>query len=79
MLIGEAIWYAREKRGMTQVQLASTLLVSRPQVANLETGRGDPSINTLEQIARALDCRFTTDGDYWAVDLNVRRKDRGEQ
>jgi transcriptional regulator with XRE-family HTH domain len=67
MTLGEAIWYARDLRGVTQLQLAASLHISRPQIANIETGRGNPSIETLEEIARVLACQFTTDGDYWTA------------
>lgn len=67
LAIGEAIWFARERKGLTQVQLAAMVNVSRPQIANLETGRGEPSVTTLEEIARATECEFRTDGDWWYV------------
>ncbi len=69
MLLSEAIWYARTERGLSQVQLAAMLKVSRSQVANIEVGHFGPSIQTLEEIARALTCHFTTNGDCWMVDF----------
>lgn len=47
----------REKRGLTQQQLAKLLSIGRPQLANIEAGRGFPSVITVCQIATALKCR----------------------
>ena len=44
----------RERRGMTQEQLAERAGISRPYLARLETARQDPKLSTLEKIARAL-------------------------
>ena len=44
----------RERRGMTQEQLAEKSGVSRTYLARLETGRQDPTLSTLEKLATAL-------------------------
>jgi len=44
----------RERRGLTQEQLAENAGVSRTYLARLETARQDPTLATLEKIARAL-------------------------
>jgi transcriptional regulator with XRE-family HTH domain len=44
----------RERRGLTQEQLANRAGVSRPYLARLETARQDPKLSTLEKIAKAL-------------------------
>ncbi len=41
----------REERGLTQDQVADGIHVSRTQVANLERGRGSPSVETLVSMA----------------------------
>ncbi|MDO4805746.1 MAG: helix-turn-helix domain-containing protein [Coriobacteriales bacterium] len=53
-LTGATIRGLREKRGMTQVQLASLLSVSDKAVSKWETGAGYPDITLLEPIANAL-------------------------
>ena len=44
----------RERRGLTQEQLAEKSGVSRTYLARLETGRQDPTLSTLEKLAKAL-------------------------
>ncbi len=44
----------REARGMTQVALAEKAGLSREYLARLETARQDPTLKTLEKLAKAL-------------------------
>jgi DNA-binding XRE family transcriptional regulator len=44
----------RAQRGMTQEQLAAKAGISRPYLARLETARQDPTLSTLEKLAKAL-------------------------
>jgi transcriptional regulator with XRE-family HTH domain len=44
----------RERRGWTQEQLAEAAGVGRSHLARLETAKQDPTLATLEKIARAL-------------------------
>lgn len=44
----------RAKRGWTQEQLAEKAGINRGYLARLETGRHDPTITTLEKLAKAL-------------------------
>jgi len=44
----------RERRGLTQEQLAEKAGISRGFLARLETARHDPKLSTLEKIAKAL-------------------------
>ena len=44
----------REQRGLTQEQLSEKSGVSRTYLARLETGRQDPTLSTLEKLAKAL-------------------------
>jgi putative transcriptional regulator len=45
----------REKRGMTQEQLASLVGVSRQSIISIERGRFIPSIETALRLGSALD------------------------
>ena len=44
----------RERRNLTQEQLAARARISRGYLARLETARQDPKLSTLEKIAAAL-------------------------
>ncbi len=54
-LLGEAVRRERRKAGLTQMQLANYIGVSRPQVANIEIGRSLPSGFTMLRLVRLLD------------------------
>lgn len=53
--IGKNIRSLREARRLTQEELAEKLFVTRQTVSNYETGRSRPDIDTLVNIAAALD------------------------
>ena len=44
----------RERRGLSQAALAEKAHLSRPFIARLETSRQDPTLSTLEKLAKAL-------------------------
>lgn len=46
----------REKSAITQLELSEKLRISRAQIANLERGRGDPSVDTLLRCAEVFAC-----------------------
>ena len=52
---GSMIRQMREKKNMTQEDLAAQLIVSRKAVSKWETGQGLPDISLLEPLAKALD------------------------
>lgn len=49
----------RERRGLTQAQLASRIGVHRVTIATWETGRYRPSIDALPRLAKALNVKVT--------------------
>lgn len=51
----ERLKYLRMDRQLTQAQLASKSKVSQSTIAQIESGRKDPSINTLRMLAGAMD------------------------
>lgn len=51
---GTTIRMLREKKKMTQMDLASKLLVSDKSISKWETGKGYPDITLLEPLARTL-------------------------
>ena len=52
---GEVIRRLRERKKLTQDQLAERIYVSGKAVSKWETGRGFPDVSLLEPLARALD------------------------
>lgn len=54
-ITGAVIKELREKKGLTQAELASILSVSDKAVSKWETGKGYPDITLLEPIAAAFD------------------------
>ena len=53
-ITGATIKQLREKKGLTQTQLAETLGVSSKAVSKWETGKGLPDITLIEPLAQAL-------------------------
>lgn len=51
---GNAIKELREKRHLTQKELAETILVSDKTISKWETGRGLPDIGIIEELSAAL-------------------------
>ena len=49
----------RERRGLTQQQLAERVGVHRVTVAKLETGALRPGVDVLEGLAKALNVKVT--------------------
>lgn len=52
MELAEKIQKLRKEQGLTQEQFAERLFVSRTAVSKWETGRGTPSIESLQMIAK---------------------------
>jgi transcriptional regulator with XRE-family HTH domain len=52
--IGMRIKALREKRGLSQEELAGRAGLSRGYLARLETGRHEPTLTTLGKLAKAL-------------------------
>lgn len=67
-ILGERLIYLRERRHMTQQELAKAADVSQSTIAHIEGNRKDPSISTLKKLATALDVHiavlFSTDAVY---------------
>lgn len=55
MELSEKIQKLRKERGLTQEQFAEQLFVSRTAVSKWETGRGTPSMESLQMIAKFFD------------------------
>jgi len=54
--VGSLILYHRRLAKLSQDELAAKVGISRPQIANIESGRHDPPIHRLRAFAQALGC-----------------------
>ena len=54
MQLAQKIQRIRKENNLTQEQFAEMIYVSRTAVSKWETGRGEPSIDSLQMIARAF-------------------------
>lgn len=52
--IGDLIREAREKKGLSQSELAKLMGVTRATVNGMEADRSSPTVNTLRKVAIAL-------------------------
>ena len=53
--LAEQVREARQRLGMTQLELAGRIGSTQPAIARLEAGGVSPSLDTLRRIASALD------------------------
>lgn len=56
--IASQIIEARSRAGLTQDELAKRMHTSQSSIARLESGRGKPSVSTLEKLAAATDSKL---------------------
>ena len=67
--ISKKIKLERNKRDLSQQELALRAGIDKNTVWKIETGQVSPTINTLEKIAKALEIDFATLIDVTKVDL----------
>lgn len=53
-IVGQNVSALRERAGLTQQQLADACEIARPRVAEIESGRFNPTVDTIQAIADAL-------------------------
>lgn len=73
-LPGEKLFSLRKEQGLTQAQLAAKAGLSTGFIGQLEQGRVQPSLRTLEQLAAALEispCYFLSEEDGLAELLRL--------
>jgi DNA-binding XRE family transcriptional regulator len=54
LVIGNRIAEHRQKRGITQQQLADAIKIGRPALSNIENGKFQPSAKTMRVISDTL-------------------------
>ena len=52
--LGQNLRKLRLRKKMSQVDLATALSVDRAYISNIENGRMNPTLSTLEKISKAL-------------------------
>lgn len=57
-VLAAAVIEARKRAGLTQQELARKMGTTQPVVARIESGRGRPSMRTLERLAGATGSRL---------------------
>ena len=57
--VAKAVIAARNRAGLTQMELARKMGTTQPVVARMEGGRIQPSLRTLQRLAAATDSRLT--------------------
>jgi len=76
--LSERLKYLRETRNLTQKDLGEMAGVSQATIAHIEKGSKDPSVDTLDKIASALDIHIATffsTNDVFVFDMKrLRRK-----
>ena len=64
--VGEVLRNAREKAGLTQLELSNKVGVTRAYYADVERGRYTPSLKVLSKLAKVL-----------CIDLNFSKQNDG--
>lgn len=68
MDIAKRIKTIREKKGMSQKELITAVGLGAPMYSRIETGKAEPSLTTLEKIAKALGVKLV---DFFDADDNL--------
>lgn len=56
--VGIQVAKLRERRGLSQTELAALLHTSAPAISRLERGTVSPTLQTLDRVAKALEARL---------------------
>lgn len=55
LIVGKNIQRIRESKGISQQELAAKCNFEKSNMSRLEAGRVNPTLSTLEKVAKALD------------------------
>lgn len=58
-IVAEAVLGAREKIGISQKELSLKTGIDQSDISKIERGMANPSISTLDRLARAMDMKLT--------------------
>ena len=57
--VGQAVIAARARKGLSQKELAKLTGINQSDISRIERGLANPSVNTLNRIANALDAQLS--------------------
>ena len=58
VMVGNAVAAARARKGLSQKELSDLTGIDQSDLSKIERGIANPSVNTLNRIAKALDARL---------------------
>ena len=58
VMVGEAVAAASAKKGLSQKELSDLTGIDQSDISRIERGIANPSVNTLNRIAKALDAKL---------------------
>ena len=67
--ISRALWIHRERHGLTQQQLGELLHMKQSQIARLESGFVEPSLETLVKLSGCLGLDFRIEVKSGAIEV----------
>lgn len=59
VMVGSAVAAARARKGISQKELSHLTGIDQSDLSRIERGIANPSVNTLDRIAQALDAKLT--------------------
>jgi transcriptional regulator with XRE-family HTH domain len=68
VILGDRIKKMRESKGLSQKEVASGVDIDRGQYSRIETNKVEPTLSTLEKIAKALNVNVE---DFFKRDIPV--------
>jgi transcriptional regulator with XRE-family HTH domain len=76
-IVGDNVRRLRERSGLSLRELAARATVSTSTLSNLEAGLGNPGVETLVDISRALNVAFSDLVTQHGPDVQVQRANQG--
>lgn len=75
--IAKAVIAARKRAGLTQAELARRMGTTQPAVTRMESGRVQPSLRTLQRLAKATGSRLMIKFEPRSAEGAVERRAAG--
>ena len=75
--IARAVIAARKRAGLTQAELARRMGTTQPAVTRMESGRVQPSLRTLQRLAKATGSRLLIKFEPRGADKDAKNRAAG--